>query len=250
MVPARVTYDEIGTGYARYRRTDPRLAAPIHRALGRARSVLDVGAGTGSYEPPGRRVVAVEPSSVMLSQRPANAAPAIQAVAEALPLAAGSFDAAMAVLTVHHWSDRSTGFAELRRVARRRVVLAFEPTVHNRMWLFDYLPEIAELEISRAPSIEEVMEGIEARSATIVPVPHNCLDAMTIANWRRPRAYLDPAVRACGSGLRQVDPAVLERGVRDLALDLDSGRWVERYGDLLERAELDCGLRLVVGEGS
>ena len=241
------TYDDIGTGYARFRRTDPRLAAPIHAALEGARSILNVGAGTGSYEPPGRWVVAGEPSSVMLSQRPPRAASAIQAVAEALPVPTASFDAVMAVLTVHHWSDRAAGFAELRRVAPRRIVLTFDPTVHNRMWLFDYIPEIAELEISRAPAIEEVLDGVEARAATVVPVPHDCLDAMTIANWRRPHAYLDPAVQACGSGLCQVDPAALQRGLHDLARDLASGRWASLYGDLLARQDLDCGLRLVVG---
>jgi len=242
-------YDQIGSGYARFRQTDARLAAPLFAALGDARTVLDVGSGTGSYEPPDRQTVAVEPSWVMLAQRSPASAPVIRAVAEALPIATRSFDAVMTVLTVHHWADRPAGFAELRRVARRRVVLTFDPDVHNRMWFFEYVPEIAQLEISRAASLQEVVDGVEGRSVTTVPVPHDCLDAMTVSHWRRPRAFLDPAVRAGGSGLRQVDPAALERGLARLAQDLDSGRWEERYGDLLARDEFDCGLRLVVGEG-
>lgn len=242
-------YDEIGSGYARFRRTDPRLAAPLYAALGDAHTVLNVGSGTGSYEAAGRRIVAVEPSWVMLAQRPPGAAPAIRAAAEALPAADRSFDAVMTVLTVHHWSDRRAGFAELRRVAPRRVVLTFDPAVHNRMWFFDYVPEIAQLDAGRAPSLQEVVDGVEGGSVTPVPVPYDCVDGMTISYWRRPRAYLDPAVRACGSGLRQVDPVALERGLTALALDLDSGRWDRRYGDLLSADELDCGLRLVVGDG-
>jgi SAM-dependent methyltransferase len=184
----------------------------------------------------------------MLSQRSPSAAPAVRAAAEALPFPSGSFDAVMAVLTVHHWRDRSAGFAELRRVARVRVVLTFDPDVHSRMWLMEYVPEIVRLESARAPSIDEVYAAIEGRFVTILPVPHDCQDAMTIANWRHPEAYFDPAVRAGGSALRQVDSAALQRGLDELGEDLRTGRWFDRYGDLLERVELDCGLRLVVGE--
>lgn len=154
----------------------------------------------------------------------------------------------MAILTVHHWPDRSAGFAELRRVARLRVVLTFDPVIHNRMWLMDYVPEIVQLESARAPSIEEVYAAVDGRSVTVLPVPHDCWDAMTIANWRHPEAYLDSAVRAGGSGLRQVDDGALRRGLDELADDLRTGRWLERYGHLLERDELDCGLGLVVGQ--
>jgi SAM-dependent methyltransferase len=186
----------------------------------------------------------------MLSQRPSAAAPAVRAEVEALPFRSGSFDAAMAVLTVHHWSDRSAGFAEMRRVARVRVVLTFDPLVHNQMWLMSYIPEMVGLESARAPSLDEVYTGIEGRCVLSIPVPHDCQDAMTIANWRHPEAYLDSAVRAGGSALRQVDGAALQRGLDHLADDLRTGRWLERHGDLLTREELDCGLRLVVGKGA
>jgi len=242
--PSRTLYDEIGSGYARHRRADPRLAALITAALGDARSVVDVGAGTGSYEPDDRWVVAVEPSAVMLAQRSAGSAPAVQAVAEALPFPNGRFDAAMVVLSVHHWEDPRRGLAELRRVARRRVVLAFDPDVHQQLWLMDYIPELAE--VSRGPSVEDVAGGIGADRVSVVPVPHDCVDAMTIANWRRPHAYLDPETRACGSAFRLADSAAVARGIERLAEDLASGRWQRRYGDLLERDELDLGLRLIV----
>lgn len=241
-------YDDIGTGYRDRRQADPRFAGPLYAALGDAATVLNIGAGTGSYEPADRRVVAVEPSRVMVSQRQPDAAPAVQAVADALPFPSGSFDAVMAVLTIHHWPHRQVAFAELRRVARRRVVLTFDPEVHNRMWLMDYVPEIVELESARAPSIGEVLDGINGHRVTVLPVPHDCRDGMTIANWRHPEAYLDPTVRAGGSALRQVDAAALQRGMARLADDLRSGRWLQRYGELMSRTELDCGLRLVVGE--
>jgi SAM-dependent methyltransferase len=240
-------YDLIGQGYARHRRPDPRIAAAVHAALGDARTVVDVGAGTGSYEPSDRDVVAVEPSAVMLAQRPAGAAPAVQAVAEALPFASRSFDAALAVLTVHHWPERAAGYAELRRVARRAVVLTIDPELHSRMWLVDYIPEMAEV-FRRIPPVDEVVDGIGARLADVVtvPLPGDCTDQMTVGNWRRPERYLDPEVRACGSAFHEVGPAAVERGMAALEDELRTGRWPARYGALLDLDELDVGLRLVV----
>lgn len=243
----RPVYDQIGSGYAARRQTDPRFAQPLWAALGTARTVLNVGAGSGSYEPHDRRVIAVEPSRVMVAQRPRGSAPVVQARADALPFGSASFDAVMAVLTVHHWTNRQAGFAELRRVAPRRVVLTFDPEVHNAMWLMDYIPEIRSLESARSPSIAEVVDGIEAHSVTALPVPHDCQDGMTIAHWRHPEAYLDPAVRAGGSAFRQGEPVALDRGIAHLAEDLQSGRWLHQYGHLMHQTELDCGLRLVVG---
>ncbi len=189
------TYDEIGTGYAGRRRVDPRLAAHLHAALGDSRRVLNVGAGTGSYEPTDRRVVALEPSSVMIRQRRTGLAPVIQGQAESMPFATESFDAVMTVLTAHHWSDRQAGFAELRRVAQRRVVLTFDPEVHNRMWLMDYLPEIRDLRSASGLTIDEVVNGVGGGTVTALSVPHDCRDGMGVAYWRRPEAYLDPEVR-------------------------------------------------------
>lgn len=243
-------YDRIGTDYARRRRADPRLEQPLREALGPGR-LLNVGAGTGSYEPHDRPVVALEPSTVMIQQRPPSSAPAVRGAAEALPFPDRSFDVVMAVLTVHHWPDLATGLSELRRVAPRRVVLTFDPAVHEGMWLMDYLPEINRLDRRRrTPSIEAVFEGIEGREVTVLPVPGDCMDGMTVAYWRRPEAYLDHDSHAGGSGLRQIDGAALQCGLERLERDLRSGRWHERYGHLLELEELDCGLRLVVGQSS
>lgn len=233
-------YDVIGPGYATKRRADRRWAARIEAALGPARSVVDVGAGAGSYEPAGRRVVAVEPSAVMIRQRPAGAPPVVQGVAEALPFPAGSFDAAMAVLTVHHWRDRARGYAELRRVAERCVVLTYEPAVHRRFWLVrDYLPEMPLPDFT----VAETAEALDACEVEVVPVPWDCTDAVLPAHWRRPEAYLDPAVQAANSGMAGMD---VRDGMRRLAADLASGEWQRRNADLSARHEYDAGFRLVV----
>lgn len=241
-------YDEIGGGYATRRQTDPRLAEPLWAALKDAKTVLNVGAGSGSYEPDDRRVIAIEPSGVMIAQRQSGSAPVVQASADSLPFRSASFDVVMAVLTVHHWANLQAGFAELRRVAPRRVVLTFDPEVHNTMWLMGYIPEIASLKSAQAPSVADVLDGIDGHSVVVLPVPHDCRDGMTISHWRRPEAYLNPAVRAGGSALCQVDPAALDRGLARLATDLRTGRWLEQYSHLMQLSELDCGLRLVIGD--
>jgi SAM-dependent methyltransferase len=243
-------YDEIGTGYARHRRDDPRFAVPLDVALADARRVLNVGAGSGSYEPTDRQLVALEPSSVMIRQRRAGLAPVIQGQAESMPFATESFDAVMTVLSAHHWSDRQAGFAELRRVARRRVVLTFDAKVHSRMWLMDYLPEIRDLPSASDLTIDEVVNGVGGGTVTVLPVPHDCRDGMGVAFWRRPEAYLDPEVRLGSSSLRELDSISLDRGLARLDRDLRNGAWASRYGQLLELDEFDCGLRLVVGQGA
>lgn len=241
-------YDQIGLGYAEERHPDPRIASRIADALGDAASVLNVGSGPGSYEPADRSVTAVEPSSVMLAQRPPGAAPGVQAVAEQLPFPDAAFEAVMAILTVHHWSDRAAGYAELCRVSPRRVVLTFDPHVHNQHWLLrEYVPSIALFEEQRAPSIDEIAAGIGATHIETVPIPHDCTDGFTVAYWRRPHAYLDPDVRRGHSGLAHADPAVVERGLERLREDLDTGRWYETHADILELDELDVGIRIVIG---
>jgi SAM-dependent methyltransferase len=208
-------YDEIGVGYARGRRTDPRWLTPVLDALGPAPSVLDVGSGTGSYEPPARRVVAVEPSAEMIRQRRPGAAPVVRAVAEALPFADGAFDAALAVLTVHHWRDWRRGLDELRRVASRQVVLAYDTALHNDFWLVrEYVPEVALLERSR-PSAPEIADFLGAASVVELPVPWDFTDGVFPAHWRRPEAYLDPAVRRSCSALAQTPPEAVLRALPD-----------------------------------
>jgi len=242
-------YDRIGTGYPATRRTEPRIAARIDAALGTAGTVVNVGAGTGSYEPPGRRVTAVEPSAVMLGQRPSGAAPAVQAVAESLPFANASFDAAMAVWTVHHWADPAAGLAELGRVARDRVVVAtWDPAFRGEFWITDrYLPEIRKADASAFPSIEAIAAALGGRvRVTPLPIPHDCADGFLGAFWARPEAYLDPAVHAGMSSLATADPESIAVGLARLAADLASGDWDARYGGLRALDELDLGYRLVI----
>ena len=237
-------YERIGVGYARHRRSDPRIVARLEAALGDAGTVLNVGAGTGSYEPTGRRVVAVEPSEVMLAQR-RRPAPAVRGIAEALPFPDRAFDAGLAVLTLHHWSDPTAGLRELRRVSRRQVVLHFEPGFHY--WLADeYLPQLRELEWQSVPGVREVLDALGPARVNAVPVPADCQDGFFAAYWRRPGAYLDESVRASISHFARNDPALFEPGLARLAQDLDSGAWHARHADLLERDELDTGYRLIV----
>jgi SAM-dependent methyltransferase len=240
-------YDRIGRTYTERRRPDPRIAEQIRAALGDARTVVNVGAGAGSYEPADREVTAVEPSEVMIAQRPAGSAPVVQAYAEDLPFADGQFDASMACLSDHHWPDRAAGLRELRRVARRTVVFTWDRDATRDSWLVaDYLPEFAEAEVSGL-SIEEICDCLGGARVDVVPVPKDCRDGFLHAYWARPEAYLDPGVRACISVFDKVEWA---EGLERLRADLDSGAWHERRGHLLERDALDLGYRLLVADGS
>jgi SAM-dependent methyltransferase len=240
-------YDRIGVSYSQTRREEPRIAARIHHALGDARSVVNVGAGAGAYEPRDREVIAVEPSSVMIAQRPPGAARAIQARAEALPLRDDSVDAAMAVLSDHHWEDRRRGLREMRRVARGRVVLfTYEPAMADSFWFVrDYLPGFYHL---ASMSIEEIAATLGDARVEPVPIPHDCADGFFVAFWRRPHAYLDERVRAGTSVFARVPEEQCEEAIERLRADLESGAWEERNGHLLELDELDLGFRLVTAE--
>jgi hypothetical protein len=238
-------YDSIGATYTATRRTDPRIAAQVWAALGDARTVLNVGAGTGSYEPPDRDVTAVEPSAVMRAQRPADAAPCVAAFAESLPFEDQSFDAAMAFATIDHWQDPFAGLRELRRVARRVVVFTKDFSDPDPFWLDrDYLPERAELVVGR-PSLTELARSIDARMEPVL-IPWDCVDGFYEAYWRRPEAYLDESVRRGMSVWARVGPAAEQRAVRDLRADLESGRWVERNRDLVDLDAAELGDRLLV----
>ncbi len=241
---AGAIYDEIGRTYATTRRADPRIEAAIRSALGGARSVVNVGAGAGSYEPP-QTVLAVEPSAAMIAQRAAGAAPAVQAAAEHIPLAGGACDAALAVLTIHHWADPQRGVGEMRRVAGRVVILTWDPDFADAFWLVrDYLPESAAFDRGRMPAIADVRDWMGAAEVTAVPVPHDCVDGFFGAYWRRPEAYLDPRVRAGMSNLSRLG-APVDRAVAELRADLESGAWRERNRGLLGLAELDLGYRML-----
>jgi SAM-dependent methyltransferase len=237
-------YDELGEGYTRARRTDPRIAAIIWKLLGDAESVINVGAGTGSYEPRDRKVVALEPSQVMRRQRPPGAAECVAGVAEALPFADGSFDAAMAVCSDWFWPQPHTAFAEMRRVARERVVvLTVDRSVAERFWLsLEYLPDAHQL----WRSFEQTLAQIGRCEAHDVPIPGDCIDGFFHAYWRRPRAYLDPAVRESMAVFERLDRRKAAVGLGRLARDLEDGSWHERHAQLLQMDSLDLGYRALV----
>lgn len=210
---------------------------------------MNVGAGTGSYEPRGRQVVAVEPSAVMISQRRPDGAPVVRAVAESLPFRSGSFDAALAVLTVHHWPSQVAGLREVSRVARRVVVLHYDPSVHFGFWMStDYVPETAGLESARGMDHLQIASEIGATRIETVPVPGDCSDGFYWAFWRRPERYLDPEVRSCISGLALLDAALVEERMEKLRSDLADGTWHRRHGHLLALDSVDGGFRLVIRE--
>jgi SAM-dependent methyltransferase len=241
-------YDTIGTTYTATRRTEPRIAAQVWAALGDSRTVLNVGAGTGSYEPLDRDVTAVEPSAVMRAQRPVAAAPCVAAFAENLPFEDQSFDAAMAFATVHHWQDPVAGLREMRRVARRVVVFTHatdEAEWLHRFWLTrDYLPEVADFLVGR-PSLTELARAIDARVEPVL-IPWDCADGLFEAYWRRPEAYLDDDVRRGMSVWPRVGPEAEQRALRALRDDLASDRWAERNRDLIALDAAELGLRLLV----
>jgi SAM-dependent methyltransferase len=247
---SRAAYDDLGANYPDFRRADPRIEAKVWEALGDARSVVNVGAGTGSYEPRDREVIAVEPSPLMIAKRPAGAAPAIEGVAEALPLGDRSVDAAMATLTIHHWNGLAKGLAEMRRVARKRIVLlTIDAEKNAEIWtLAEYFPEAMALEEEAMPSISLLQESLPGATVEIVPMPSRCRDEFTSALWDRPELFLEPATLRASSLWHRLDPEVIERGQEHLRADLESGRWDERHGRLRTLPELDIGLRLVTAE--
>ena len=243
---ADAVYDRIGRGYTATRRPDPRIAAAIAGALGDARTIVNVGAGAGAYEPPGRPLTAVEQSWRMLEQRPRGAARVVQAAAEALPFRSGAFDGALAVLTLHHWTDWRAGVAEMQRVARRVVIFTHEPGPAGSFWLTGtYFPELAALDRERFPSAADVADRLGDCRVERLPVPHDCVDGFLAAFWRRPEAYLDPGVRAGMSGFALLDRDAVARGVARLEADLASGEWERRFGHLRALDALDAGYRLL-----
>jgi SAM-dependent methyltransferase len=241
-------YDVIGGSYSAQRRTDDRIAAPLWTALKAARTVLNVGAGAGSYEPAGRTVFAADPSQVMLAQRSAGATRCVQARAESLPFRDRCVDAVMAVLTLHHWSGQRRGIAECVRVARDRVAIVTWDPATTGFWLVDdYLPELIAVDRQLFPAIDAVASWLGEARVSPIPIPADCVDGFLGAYWRRPEAYLDPGVRAGMSSFRR-SPDASRAGLERLSDDLRSGAWMDRYGHLLERDSLDVGYRLLVSD--
>jgi SAM-dependent methyltransferase len=248
-VKAQVDYELHGHGYARHRRADPRIAARIHAALGDARTVLNVGAGAGSYEPTDRWVLAVEPSATMRAQRPTSAAPVVIAKAEALPFDEDSFDAAMACVTIHHWQSPMQGLAELRRVARGPVVVFTFELAYLPAWQLHYLREGVAAELPRFPLIADIVAqlGPDTRVERI-PTPGDCTDGFFEAYWRRPELLLDPQIRASQSVWPLLGDDVEDRIVQRLSHALHSGAWDAEHGHLREQDAFDGALRLVISE--
>jgi SAM-dependent methyltransferase len=249
---AEPVYERIGVGYAQMRRADPRIAAQIVTAIGDASRIVNVGAGTGNYEPTDRElVVAVEPAEAMIAQRAAGAAPVVRAFAESLPFRDRAFDAALAVLTLHHWRDRARGLAEMRRVATRQVVYMFETSMTDEFWLLtDYFPEILDIDSERdLPSSAELGEHLDVRRVETVLVPDDCIDGFGGCYWNRPEAYLDRAVRAGMSSFAKLDDEIEDRGVAKLRDDLRSGAWDARHGYLRALEAHDLGYRIVIAGG-
>lgn len=239
----RAAYDTIGISYSDLCKPDPRIEAMISAALGQAKSVLNVGAGTGSYEPADRQVTAVEPSLEMIRQRDPAAAPAIQGSAENLPFEDDSFDAAIAILTVHHWADKAKGLSEMRRVTRGPIVLLTFDPAHGGAWLNDYFPELTALDEAQMPRMADYETWLGPVEISPVPVPHDCTDGFLYAYWRRPMAYLDARIRSGSSSFWKIEN--VDRGLRKLADDLESGEWQRRYSELLTLDAYDAGYRLV-----
>jgi len=241
-------YEVGGQDYAQVRRTDPRIAAMVHAALGGARTVLNIGAGAGSYEPADRHVIAIEPAAAMRAQRPAHLTPAIHGVAEALPLDDGAVDAAMATVTVHQWPDLEKGLSELRRVTRGPIViLTFDGDALDRLWLGEYAPELFAVERRRYPAIGRIVAGLgggcEIRP---VPIPFDCVDGFSEAFYGRPEQFLNPAVRRSQSAWGFLEAGVEERVVAALAADLASGAWDARYGHFRRQPFFEGAVRLIV----
>lgn len=238
-------YDRIGIGYSDYRRPDVRIAAQVEFALGPARTVLNIGAGTGSYEPPSLNVVAVEPSAEMVDQRDSGAPPVVRAVAERLPFRNGSFDATLAILTLHHWPEWREGLREMKRVARQRaVILTFDPQ-HSGFWLVQqYFPEILEIDRQIMPSIAEIESEVGPVEIRRVPIPSDCTDGFLGAYWQRPHMYLDPGARGAISTFAKLRD--VQDGLDRLGRDLASGKWERHHSSLKGISELDIGYRLLV----
>jgi len=237
-------YDSIGINYSELRKPDSRIAAFVDNALGTAKTVLNVGAGTGSYEPINREVIALEPSWEMINQRDHLAARAIQGYADDLPFDDNSFDASMAILTIHHWPDKQKGLQEMRRVTCGPIVLlTFDPS-HHGTWLTDYLPELVKLDEMQMPAMSDYERWLNKVEVVPVPIPHDCTDGFLYAYWRRPKAYLDARIRTGSSSFWAIENA--DEGLRKLSEDLESGQWERRYADILTLDAIDAGYRLVI----
>ena len=236
-------YNKIGKSYSEYRAPDPHIAGIINQSLGNAKRIINVGAGSGSYEPGHLNVTAVEPSSVMISQRPAHAAEAVQGRAEHLPFKDKTFDAAMAILTIHHWEDLDQGLSELKRVAKKVIIVTWDPSFEGFWMTNDYFPEILSYDKGRFPAFGRIANLMGAIKITNIPVPANCIDGFASAYWQRQEAILMKPVRDATSAFNKIPD--LNQKLARLKQDISSGIWAEKYGYLLNKNEMDLGFRLL-----
>ena len=238
-------YDSIGQNYASKRQPDERWARQISACLGDEPTVLNIGAGSGSYEPRDKALIALEPSSQMIAQRPSGAAPVVQGIAEQLPFSDDCFDTAIGILTTHHWSDPAQGFREMLRVAKRQVIVTWDPAVTAEFWLIrDYLPEIAEREQNLA-TLATALEHLPGARVEPMPVPADCTDGFLGAYWKRPEIYLLAEARQAISGFALLDNSLVKAAMNRLEKDLSSGRWALRNQELEGLDQLDLGYRIV-----
>jgi SAM-dependent methyltransferase len=240
-------YDRIGVGYTSFRQPDPHIEAQIWGAVGTADRIVNVGAGTGSYERSGRGMVAVEPSDVMIRQRGAEGPPVVRASAEHLPFPDGWFDVGLALMTIHHWSDMVAGLQELQRVSRRQVIFTFDPSMHDALWVFNEYVS-ASIGFAEEAPIKTVIDCLGADRVSVEPVlvPGDCTDGFASAYWKRPEVYLSAEARASISAFARLNHDDVNPGMERLARDLESGEWHRRHADLLAQDSLDAGLRLVI----
>lgn len=240
-------YGRIGDGYTNFRQPEPEFEAAIAVALGGASTVLNVGAGAGSYEPVDREVTAVEPSPAMRAQRPPHLVEAIEGTAESLPFPDAAFDAAMTTFSVHQWKDLAAGLAQMRRVATGPVlVMTCDPDLLDRFWLNEYAPEVIATEARRYPSPREIAELLGGRtSIATLPIPLGCVDGFGEAYYGRPERLLDPAARKANSAWSFVDGGVHARFEKELSADLASGQWDRRHGHLRDAPHFEGSLVLI-----
>jgi SAM-dependent methyltransferase len=242
-------YDKLGQKYSVKRQTEPAIFSYIVKALGDAATVLNVGAGTGSYEPTDRYVIAVEPSLVMRSQRESNNKnPAVIAFADNLPFDDNSFEASTAFVTVHHWSDIHKGLHELRRVTKNQVIImTFDPEALDDFWNAIYFPELIEAEKKRYPSIDFITTALGGTcEVQKIPIPFDCADGFQEAFYGRPEAFLDKQVRQSQSAWGFISPEVEEKYIKDFAEELASGEWDKKYGHYRTQPSFTCALRLII----
>jgi SAM-dependent methyltransferase len=237
-------YDAIGINYSVTRCTDPKIAKQLYAEFQGATRIVNIGAGTGSYEPDNVELVAVEPSSEMISQRKPGSHRVEKASAEKLPFDDGSFSHAITVNSMHHWKDRALAFSEINRVATERfVAITWDPS-SEPFWLTrDYFPEIYEMDKRIFPDMKEFDGYFDQVKVRPLQIPSDCQDGLLAAFWKRPEAYLSSKVRQSISPFAKIEN--LSEGLRKLEDDLATGAWAKNNHAILSQSSLDVGYKII-----